>query len=184
MFHLLPESDKSPFIYKDVKNGKIVRIRPLHFDEQYTVDQIKPWSLTVRGKSLVVPLKTTLQQGNNPGYKKRIYSPNRIKYPLKRVDWDPNGNRNTQNRGISKFERITWAEASDLIASEVKRVQAKYGKYSVFCQGDYHGESKNIHSAHSCQMFLLKDLGYTLSTRNPDTWEGWQSMNYLTLTGK
>jgi anaerobic selenocysteine-containing dehydrogenase len=24
-------------------------------------------------------------------YKKRVYSPNRIKYPLKRVDWDPNG---------------------------------------------------------------------------------------------
>ena len=28
-----------------------------------------------------------------------MYSEDRLKYPLKRVDWDPNGERNTQNRG-------------------------------------------------------------------------------------
>ena len=43
-------------------------------------------------------------------YKKRVYSPNRILYPLKRVDWDPDGERNPQNRGISKYERISWDE--------------------------------------------------------------------------
>jgi len=37
------------------------------------------------------------------GYKKRTYSPNRIKYPLKRVDWDPKGNRHPENRGKSKY---------------------------------------------------------------------------------
>ena len=46
-------------------------------------------------------------------YKKRTYSPNRIKYPLKRVDWDPNGERNPQNRGKSKYKRISWDEATD-----------------------------------------------------------------------
>ncbi len=44
-------------------------------------------------------------------YKKRIYSPNRILYPLKRVDWDPKGERNPQNRGKSKYVRISWDEA-------------------------------------------------------------------------
>ena len=49
-------------------------------------------------------------------YKKRTYSPNRVKYPLKRVDWDPNGERNPQNRGKSKYVRISWDEATDIIA--------------------------------------------------------------------
>ena len=31
---------------------------------------------------------------------------NRLLYPMKRVDWDPNGERNPQNRGKSEFERI------------------------------------------------------------------------------
>ena len=31
--------------------------------------------------------------------KARPYSENRIKYPMKRVDFDPNGNRNQQNQG-------------------------------------------------------------------------------------
>ena len=53
-------------------------------------------------------------------YKKRAYSPNRIKYPLKRVDWDPNGERNPQNRGKSKYKRISWDEATDIIASEIR----------------------------------------------------------------
>ncbi len=60
-------------------------------------------------------------------YKKRVYSPNRIKYPLIRVDWDPNGERNPQNRGKSKFRRTSWDEATDIIASEIKRIHAKYG---------------------------------------------------------
>jgi len=29
---------------------------------------------------------------------------------MKRVDFDPNGNRNIQNRGISGYERISWDE--------------------------------------------------------------------------
>ena len=49
-------------------------------------------------------------------YKNRINSPNRTMYPLKRVDWDPNGERNPQNRGISKYKRISWDEASEIIA--------------------------------------------------------------------
>jgi len=46
---------------------------------------------------------------------------------MKRVDWDPNGERNTENRGKSKFVRITWDEAAQIVADELKRVQQKYG---------------------------------------------------------
>ncbi len=65
-----------------------------------------------------------------------MYSPNRIKYPLKRVDWDPNGDRNTQNRGKSNYKRISWDEAINLVVSELKRVREKYGPFTVFVQGD------------------------------------------------
>jgi anaerobic selenocysteine-containing dehydrogenase len=54
-------------------------------------------------------------------YKKRVYSPNRTLYPLKRTDWDPNGERNPQNRGISKYTRISWDEAVDIIAGEITK---------------------------------------------------------------
>ena len=67
-------------------------------------------------------------------HKTRTYSPNRIPYPLKRVDWDPNGERNTQNRGTPKYARISWDEACDLIAAEIKRIQEEAGPFSILAQ--------------------------------------------------
>jgi molybdopterin guanine dinucleotide-containing S/N-oxide reductase-like protein len=158
----------------DVKNGRIVRIRPLHFDEKYTLEQIQPWKIEARGKTLNSHMKS-LPYAIHIGYKKRVYSPNRVKYPLKRVDWDPNGERNPQNRGKSKFKRISWDEATDIIASEIKRIHAKYGPYAILCQGDEigHGESKNVHRTHGCQKWLLGKMGgYTEQVRNAGSAEG------------
>ena len=46
---------------------------------------------------------------------------------MKRVDFDPDGERNPQNRGISGYERISWDEALDLVAAEIKRVKRDHG---------------------------------------------------------
>src|SRR4030065_1841920 len=100
----------------DVKNGRIVRIRPIRWDEKYTREELAPsmWQVEARGKTFGSSLKS--EPGYlSWGYKKRIYSPNRVRYPLKRVDWDPNGERNAQNRGSSKFVRISWDEALVII---------------------------------------------------------------------
>jgi molybdopterin guanine dinucleotide-containing S/N-oxide reductase-like protein len=157
----------------DVKNGKIVRIRPLHYDWKYTREQIAPWHVERNGKAIEPDMKA-LNAPYMLAYKKRVYSPNRIKYPLKRVDWDPNGERNPQNRGVSKYRRISWDEATDIIAGEVKRVQKEYGPYGILLQGDGHGETKTVHGPHGCHMLLLEKMGsYTLQVRNPDSWEGW-----------
>ncbi len=157
----------------DVNKGKIVRIRPLHYDEKYTISEINPWQIKKNGKVLK-PLMKMQMAPYQFGYKKRVYSPNRIKYPLKRVDWDPNGERNTQNRGKSKYVRISWDEATTLIANEIKRMKEKYGLYAVLCQGDGHGETKTVHGPHGCQMLLMEKVGgYTLAVRNSDSWEGW-----------
>ena len=114
----------------DVKNGRIVRIRPLHYDWKYDRKQLNPWKLTKNDKSLE-PLMKSLPGTFSLAYKKRVYSPNRIKYPLKRVDWDPNGERNPQNRGKSKYKRISWDEATDIIADEIKRIHKEYGPLAI-----------------------------------------------------
>jgi anaerobic selenocysteine-containing dehydrogenase len=157
----------------DVKNGKIVRVRPLHFDWKYDKTLFNPWKMEVRGHSFEPGMKALLPP-LSLAYKKRVYSPNRILYPLKRVDWDPNGERNPETRGKSKYKRISWDEATDIIASEIKRVHQKYGPYGILVQSDGHGEVKIVHCCHGGPTKFLELMGgYTLQTRNPDSWEGW-----------
>ena len=55
----------------------------------------------------------------------------RILYPMKRVDWDPNGERNQKNRGNSPFERISWDDALDILASECMRIKDEYGPEAI-----------------------------------------------------
>jgi len=142
----------------DVKDGKIIRVRPLHYDWKYKKEDLNPWKFERNGKTYQ-PLMKSLPAPFSLAYKKRVYSPNRIKYPLKRVDWDPNGERHPENRGKSKFTRISWDEATELIASEIKRVHAKYGPYAILAQADGHGECKTIHAPHGQQTLLLEKLG-------------------------
>ncbi len=87
----------------DVKDGKIVRVRPLHYDSQYTREEMNPWKFTRNGKALEPPMKS-LPCPFSLAYKKRAYSPNRIKYPLKRVDWDPRA-RGTRRTGVRVSSR-------------------------------------------------------------------------------
>ena len=49
-----------------------------------------------------------------------VYSPDRLLYPMKRVDFNPNGKRNQKNRGVSGYERISWEEALDIVTNEIK----------------------------------------------------------------
>ncbi|MCE5254735.1 MAG: molybdopterin-dependent oxidoreductase, partial [Actinomycetia bacterium] len=165
----------------DVKNGRITRIRPLHYDMSYDPKDFDPWKLEAKGKTLEPPLRPPLGP-ISLAYKGRVYSRNRVRYPLKRVDWDPNGapgstgpsGRNPQNRGKSKYIRISWDEATELVASELKRVQEAYGPEAVLSQADMHGETKHLSPSHGCANRLLSLLGgYTIQMRNLDSWEGW-----------
>jgi anaerobic selenocysteine-containing dehydrogenase len=158
----------------DVKAGKIVRIRPLHFDSKYSQEKFNSWKMEVQGQLLEPGMKTLIAHFDL-GYKKRVYSPNRVLYPLKRIDWDPNGQRNSQNRGTSKYVRISWDEALAIVVNEIKRIRKQYGPEAILAQADGHGEGKVIHTAHGSAVKFLDMLGggYTLQIRNPDSWEGW-----------
>ena len=158
---------------EDISDGKLIRIRPLHYDKKYRRNEFRPWKIEARGKSFEVPTKSLIPPFSL-SYKKRVYSPNRILYPLKRVDFDPNGNRNVKNRGESGYVRISWNEALDIIVGEINRIKEKYGPYGILAQADGHGETQIVHGPHGCMVNPLKLLGgYTLQSRNLDSWEGW-----------
>ncbi|NLO47986.1 MAG: molybdopterin-dependent oxidoreductase [Clostridiales bacterium] len=157
----------------DSTDGKITRIRPYTYDKADIEEKCNPWKIEARGKTFHAPDRATITPFGL-GYKSRVYSPNRVKYPLKRVDWDPKGERNPQNRGKSGYERISWDEAAQIVADELVRIKEKYGPEAVLCQSDMHGEGKNIAPSHGCPNRLLSLMGgYTLQMRNADSWEGW-----------
>ncbi len=160
----------------DIKNGKIVRIRPIHWEQYHDWNSLNPWKIQARGKTFEVPRKSCPTPAAL-AYKKRVYSPNRIKFPMKRVDWEPGGDPakiNPQNRGKSKFKRISWEEASTIIANEIKRTNTKYGPRAILAQQHGHGEKKNVACRHGAGAMALASFGgdYTNLARNPDSWEG------------
>ncbi|MEC4272528.1 molybdopterin-dependent oxidoreductase [Adlercreutzia sp. R25] len=66
----------------------------------------------------------------------------RLRYPMKRKHWQPGGKDfHGELRGIDEWERISWDEALDLIASELKRIKENYGPEAFFCgiSGDGRG---------------------------------------------
>ncbi len=105
------------FVY--VKDGKILRTTPMDFDD----DDAPSWSIKARGKTFTPPRKATLSS-HGMCQKSMAYSKERLLYPMKRVDFDPDGDRNIQNRGKSEFERISWDEALDIVEKEIKRCKA------------------------------------------------------------
>ena len=69
--------------------------------------------------------------------RQQVYNADRIKYPMKRKSWQPGGAENAHGelRGKDEWERISWEEALDYIADELKRVYAEYGQDAVICNG-------------------------------------------------
>ena len=55
-------------------------------------------------------------------YRHRQYHPDRLKYPMKRVG----------KRGEARFERISWDEATDLMAQKINEIKNKYGNESIY----------------------------------------------------
>ncbi|MFX1409829.1 MAG: molybdopterin-dependent oxidoreductase, partial [Promethearchaeota archaeon] len=95
-----------------VKDGKIIRIETDNDEEP----QLRA---CVRGRA----------------YRQRVYSPERLRYPLRRVG----------KRGEGKFERISWNEALDIVASKLLEIKEKYGNSAILLvpgggnQGMIHG---------------------------------------------
>ena len=157
----------------DCEDDRIIRINPYTYDKEYTDANCNPWHMEARGKVFNPPKRVNITH-MGLCYKTRVYSPNRILYPMKRVDWDPEGERHPEMRGISGYERISWEEAAKICANEIKRINKTYAPEAILCESDMHGEGKNVAPSHGCpnRMFSLTG-GYTQQMRNMDSWEGW-----------
>jgi hypothetical protein len=68
----------------DCKNGRILRIRPVHYEWAHTKEELEKirWEVEAKGedsppkmKELAAPFAIV--------YKNRVYSPNRVRYPIK-----------------------------------------------------------------------------------------------------
>ena len=154
------------FVY--VKDDKIIRITPIDFDEE----DAPGWTIEARGKTFTPPRKTTV----NPHticWKSMVYSEDRLLYPMKRVDFDPNGDRNFQNRGISGYERISWDEALDMVAGEIKRVKREHGPGAVMNGSGSHHTWGHLGYWLSARHRFFNSIGFTPVVHNPDSWEGW-----------
>ncbi|MDM7999176.1 MAG: molybdopterin-dependent oxidoreductase [Dehalococcoidia bacterium] len=90
-------------------------------------------------------------------YRRQVYAPDRLLYPLKR----------TGERGKGEFKRISWDEALDTVAGELKRVKETWGLRSILLHV-YSGQSTGtLHSAYLTVCQLLRQFGgYTA------TWGG------------
>jgi len=154
------------FVY--VKGDKIIRITPIDFGD----DDPEPWTIEARGKRFTPPRKATVNN-HTLVTKSMIYSPDRLLHPMKRVDFDPNGERNPQNRGVSGYERISWDEALDIVADEIRRVKKEHGPGALMhSHGSHHLWGSTGYWISGLRR-LMNAIGSTMVMNNPDSWEGW-----------
>jgi anaerobic selenocysteine-containing dehydrogenase len=67
-------------------------------------------------------------------YLERVYSPDRLLYPMRRKSGAPKGRAGyggVKGREADAFERISWDEALDLIAARLNAIAAEFGPESV-----------------------------------------------------
>ena len=154
------------FVY--VKDGEILRITPITLDET----DADSWSITARGRTFSPPRKNTVSP-MTVAQRSLVYSPKRILTPLKRVDFDPKGERNIQNRGVSGYEPISWDEALDMVADEIVRVKREYGPAAILSTPSSHHLWGNVGYRHSTYFRFWNLVGFCYAEHNPDSWEGW-----------
>jgi anaerobic dimethyl sulfoxide reductase subunit A len=91
--------------------------------------------------------------------RQRVYSPDRILYPMKRVG----------ERGEGRFERISWDEALDRVAFQLKRVRDEYGPKAILYL-DMAGDLVSLNTPATMNRLLSQAGGYS-------TWWGTTSFH-------
>ena len=91
--------------------------------------------------------------------RQRVYSPDRILYPMKRVG----------KRGEGRFERISWDEALDKVAFQLKRVRDEYGPKAILYL-DMAGDLVSLNTPATMNRLLSQTGGYS-------TWWGTTSFH-------
>lgn len=154
------------FVY--VKDGRLVRTTPIELTDK----DAPSWTIEARGKRFT-PERVATVSPHALAMKSLVYSDKRILYPMKRVDFDPNGERNPQNRGISGYERISWDEAVDIVVSEIRRMKAQHGPGAIAIASPAHHQWGNVGYWLSALQRFGNLIGHTRVVFSPISWEGW-----------
>src|SRR5271168_4031738 len=94
-----------------------------------TVDELTGRAVKVQGDPSH-PVTRGFLCGKVAKYLDRVYSPDRLLYPMRRKKGVAKGSLE-QGREAEAFERISWDEALDEIAARLKAIAAEFGPESV-----------------------------------------------------
>lgn len=135
--------------------------------------------------------------------RQQLYNVDRLKYPMRRKNWQPGGGENAHGelRGKDEWERVSWDEALDAIASELNRIYDDHGPRAVFCNSWrwlpvaqlLHAAGGCIHNAdvESYGTWMFKPYMYGIIADGvwgqPDMWKGndrtdMVNADYITLS--
>ncbi len=98
-----------------------------------TVDQLTGRAVKVQGDP-AHPVTRGFLCGKVAKYLERVYSPDRLLYPMRRkkgVPKGPAGYGGVRGREADAFERISWDEALDEVAARLTTIAAEFGPESV-----------------------------------------------------
>jgi len=93
-------------------------------------------------------------------YRQRVYAPDRIRYPMRRVG----------PRGKGEFERISWDAALDLVAREIRRVKETYGPSAILLKTGG-GDLTFVHGGGRIMERLFNLYGGYSGTWGSNSWE-------------
>jgi molybdopterin guanine dinucleotide-containing S/N-oxide reductase-like protein len=155
-------------LFVHVKGGRIVRLVPIEFDAK----DAPGWTISARGRRFT-PHRMATVASHALALKSAVYSDKRILHPMKRVDFDPNGERNPQNRGKSGYVRISWDEALDIVSQEILRQRRVHGPGAMTITHGSHHQWGNVGYYLSSLLRFGNLVGFTRVAANPDSWEGW-----------
>ncbi|MDD5295442.1 MAG: molybdopterin-dependent oxidoreductase [Rhodocyclaceae bacterium] len=105
-------------------------------------------------------------------YRTRLYSPERLLYPMLRVG----------ERGEGKFKRVSWDEALDFIAGKMVDLKRKYGPTAMLDQA-YAGASFGVlHKSDQIEGLLARFLGMFGCRTNSWSVPSYQGTAFSSLT--
>ncbi len=116
-----------------MKEGVITKIatETIYDDSVFGEHQIRP---CLRGRSV----------------RWRTYNPDRIKYPMLR----------TGKRGEGKFKRISWDEATTIVADKLKQTIEKHGNEAIYYQYGSGTTGANLQGRNACKRLLSQVGGF------------------------
>jgi trimethylamine-N-oxide reductase (cytochrome c) len=155
-------------LYVFVRAGKIVRTTPIDFD----ASDPSSWVTKARGRTFT-PRRTATVSPHALAMKSLVHSTSRLLHPMRRVDFDPAGERNVGRRGLAGYVRISWKEALDIVAGEILRMKQEHGPGAIAIAQPAHHQWGNINYWLSALYRFGNLIGHTKVAFSPISWEGW-----------